>query len=373
MRIALLTYNIGQNYGGILQAYALMTTLSDLGHSPELLYIKTGSVKGWKRLIKKYILSKFMGKFAKRESEYKKLHEFVEEKINPKTKPLSTKKDFLRVTKNNYDAYVVGSDQVWRARLFRYIDYAFFGFVETGDPIFFSYAPSFGVETWDYTEAETLKFREQLAKFRAVSVREDSGVELCRKYLNRDATHVLDPTALLDKTRYLSLLDNSNAADYSGELLTYILDESDEKNKLVDIVSKDLSYDVFKVGSINTDSERIEDMVYPSVQSWIEGFNHAKFVITDSFHGCIFSILFHKPFIVYGNRMRGLARFNSVLKMVGLENRMIASLDDVDPNLWLEEVDWESVDNKLNVKRNISFNFLRDALSGERHQADEGF
>lgn len=366
MKIAILTYNLGMNYGGILQAYAMLETLKRLDHQPKLLYIKSKYKHNWKGLIRKYVLSSFTSRYnnLKYEEEiYQNTFKFIEKYINPKTSPLEKYEDFLDITKKNYDAYIVGSDQVWRAKLYKYIDYAFFDFVKSEKPIFLSYAPSFGVDTWDYTKEETLKYKQQIQRFSGVSVREDSGVELCKKYFEKEAIHVLDPTMLLTASDYRKLIKSENEPKHDGELLNYILDESNEKKELIDMVSKELHTKPFKINAISYNSKNIEDMVYPTVTSWIKGFDDAKYVVTDSFHGCAFAILFNKPFIVYGNAQRGMARFKSLLNMFDLEDRLVYSINEISDSKIQKNIDWDRVNIKLDKYRNISKNYIIEALN----------
>ncbi|MCG6267268.1 polysaccharide pyruvyl transferase family protein [Vibrio furnissii] len=366
MKIGLLTYNLGQNYGGILQAYALMNVLKKLSHEPELLYIETKYDRNWKSFIKSTVLSHFTSKynFLVHEDEiFKNMFSFIDNHIYPKTNKLTCYEDFKNVTKNNYEAYIVGSDQVWRADLYKYIDFAFFDFVKNDEPIFISYAPSFGVDVWNYSDQDTIKFKNQIKRFSGVSVREESGVSLCKKHFDVDAIHVLDPTALLGKDVYQSLISMDLNDRPDGELLTYILDDNEDKRKLTDRVSSQLSYKNFKVGPKEKNSNKIKDMIYPPVTSWLQGFNDAKFVITDSFHGCVFSVIFNKPFIVYGNKKRGMARFKSFLGKLGLENRLIEGFEFVTNELIEKDIDWVSVNEKLRNEQENSISYLKKHLN----------
>lgn len=369
MKIAVLTYNFNNNYGGILQAYAMMTFLKKLKHEPELLFVQTIDLSKKKRikyLVKKYFLCYIFDKWPDiryKDKIEKNTNYFIDKYITPKTKPIYKKEHFYEIVKNNYDAYLVGSDQVWRARVYRYIDYAFFGFVTSDKPTFLSYATSFGIDTWNYTKEETVKYSEQLKRFSGISVREDSGVELCKEHFNVEAKHVLDPTMLLEVDDYIKLFIQENEQKLDGELLYYILDDNEEKKALVEIVSNLLNIKPFKVNVKATDLKySIHDKVYPSVTSWLKGFYDAKYLVTDSFHGCVFAILFNKPFIVYGNEQRGMARFKSLLNMFDLQDRLVYSINEISDCKIQNEIDWNKVNIKINEYRNISKNYLIETL-----------
>ena len=369
MKIAVLTYNFNNNYGGMLQAYAMLESLKKLNHEPEHILVPSINLSRkaiLKQYIKKYFLSHLSNKW--RDDGQKSLREkntryFIEKYITPKTKPVYTSQHFSKITKNNYDAYLVGSDQVWRAKVYRYIDYAFFGFVKSDDPILMSYAASFGVDTWDYTDEQTSRFKKQIQRFKGVAVREDSGVELCKQYFDKEAVHVLDPTMLLAPKDYRKLIEQENEPSNLGKLLTYILDLNEEKQSIIDMASTELGLETFQVNLKPKEKiNNIEDTIYPTVTSWLKGFDDAEYVITDSFHGCAFAIIFNKPFIAYGNKARGMARFNSLLKMFGLEDRLIVSKEQITTDKIKEKIDWDSVNSKLTEYRKISNDYLLETL-----------
>lgn len=357
----------------MLQAYAMLEVLKKLNHEPEHLLVPSINLSKkiiFKKLVKKHFLSFLSSRWRdddQKEFREKNTRYFIEKYITPKTHPIYTKRHFTKITKNNYDAYLVGSDQVWRAKVYRYIDHAFFGFVKSDAPVLMSYAASFGVDTWDYTDEQTSRFKNQIQRFSGVAVREDSGVELCKKYFNRDAVHVLDPTMLLDPADYRKIINQENEPTHPGKLLTYILDINEDKQSIIDMASRELDFKPFKVNLRPKEEMKTqEDKVYPTVTAWIKGFDDAEYVITDSFHGCAFAILFNKPFIAYGNKVRGMARFNSLLKMFGLENRLVLSKEEVSIEKIKEEIDWENVNQRLKEYRDLSQNYIMETLSTKK-------
>lgn len=189
------------------------------------------------------------------------------------------------------------------------------------------YATSFGVDNWEYSTEQTIKCSLLVKSFDAISVRKDSAVNLCKEYLGVDVIQVLDPTMLLNKDDYIKLVEKDNIKECKRTLMTYILDKSSENTIIIQKVAKELGLIPFSVLPNKTFSEvgrkYIDDCIFPNVTDWIRGFMDADYVVTDSFHGTIFSIIFNKPFISIGNAGRGLTRFTSLLKMFGLEHRLI--------------------------------------------------
>jgi hypothetical protein len=378
MKIGVLTMPLYNNYGGNLQAYALMTYLKKLGHEPILINVQLRKkakaqlpIIIIKRLILKYLLFRKDINWIVPEWVYKKkidfieqkIHHFIQNHINPKTHPIYNEKEFKKYTKLNCDAYIVGSDQVWRPSMFQYIEHAFFDFVDVENIPLLSYAASFGVDTWEFSLEETEKYKYQLKKFKAVSVREDSGISLCLKYFQRDSIRVLDPTLLLAKEDYINLATSENEISTSRDLLYYILDCDEDKNELIKKTSERFNYIPFSINVKTTErTASINDRIYPSVTSWLQGFIDTKYVITDSFHGCVFSIIFNKPFIVYANKYRGMARFNSLLSIFGLESRLITSLKDFNDEIFSSSIDWKRINTILEKEKSISHNYLITAL-----------
>lgn len=112
-----------------------------------------------------------------------------------------------------------------------------------------------------------------------------------------------------------------------------------------------------RVGSKDT-----RDYIYPSVNGWVKSFHDADYIVTDSFHGCVFSIIFKKPFLVIANEDRGLSRFKSLLKIFNLEKRLVFNLNDVTTEVISEHIDWFSVESILEKQKQSSITFLKKAL-----------
>ena len=138
--------------------------------------------------------------------------------------------------------------------------------------------------------------------------------------------HVLDPTMLMDKEFYIneiiSKYDTSRVS--KAELLTYVLDEEDEKKEIIDFVKENLQIDnIHHLKGFNSLKTTY------SVPEWLASFSNADFVVTDSFHGMVFSIIFEKYFLVIGNEGRGMDRFVSLLTLLGLEDRLILNKSEL--------------------------------------------
>lgn len=327
MNIGILTLPFHTNYGGLLQAYALQTVLERMGHNiqvfdkkrkPEV-YIPI--MVYFKRWVLKYLLFKMVEPIGQLE-DYKH-----RKKRNTNTWKFADKyinrlelDNIESICKDDFDAIVVGSDQVWRKEYilnsFKCIDDAFLGFTQDWNVKRIAYAPSFGHDVWDYSEEETARIHKLLLDFDSVSVREKSAVEMCKRELGIEAVQMVDPTMLLTADDYRILTKNARKSD--GNLMCYVLDMSEEKQSEINNIAEKNNLKPFTVGA-NVEAEWGTDRasVQPPVEEWLQGFIDAELVITDSFHACVFSIIFNKEFIFLGNSSRGNARIESLLHTFG--------------------------------------------------------
>lgn len=376
MKIGILTLPLHTNYGGILQAYALQTVLERMGHNVIVFDPKWSlgrnkfrqNLSFCKYVIQKYLFRKevkfySIEDFQKQNTEREEREKFTRTFIHKYIKSFTIKK-LCKDVPRDIDAIVVGSDQVWRHYYFTGsyhcgIENAFLQFAKNWKIKRISYAASFGTDDWEYSTKETKDCAVLLQRFNAVGVREATAVTLCKEKLGYNtAVHVLDPTMLLTKDDYIKLVEAANTPKSSGNLLCYILDESEEKLGLINDIAKERHLTPFSVNSrIGDPSAPQKDRIQPPVEQWLRGFMDAQFVITDSFHACVFSILFGKPFLVIGNKERGMARFDSLLSLFSLENHLISSADKYNPDL--DYTITEETKNILKAKQELSVSFLK--------------
>ncbi len=364
MKIGLLTLPVGIGYGGIMQAFALKTVLTRLGH--EVIVIRRIRKKHKlkriiRRTIKKYVFGKkdtiiFIDR--KNEIEYpivtKNIQPFIDNYLKPFSPTYLTSSEFKNINSLGFDAIVVGSDQVWRPGFMDKVeDYFLYGIDNRIKR--YAYAASFGVSTWIYTNKQTKRCKNAAKNFSAISVREKSGVDLCKQHLNVDSILVLDPTLLFDGDFYMSYVKEHDQAK-EHKICVYILDRSSDKMRILDNWSKSLHKDYFFAASENENEEApLEKRIAPSIEEWLDSFFLSDYVFTDSFHGCAFAIIFRKPFYVYINKGRGAERFYSLAKLLGLEQCIISENTNLSD---IPRIDWVKVEKNLSKMREISNNFL---------------
>ena len=340
-KIAILTQPLISNYGGILQAFALQKVLKNKNYDVTTIdrrYNGVSSSKLFLSNVKNTIINKLkLGNernFTSSDINYitKNPRNFISKYITLSEIIDQNAKMVKHFENKSYDVVIVGSDQVWRPRYSPNIYDYFFGFLKDSSKTKkLSYAASFGVDTWEYNENQTKEVKNLISLFDAVSVREKSAVELCKNNLDAQAQFVLDPTLLLEKEDYLKLITKKSEKS-SASLFTYVLDKSESKKDIINFVQKKLGKEI-KTNQpkemIKESSSRVlSDYAYPPIEGWIESFDEADFIVTDSFHGTVFSLIFNKPFLTIVNSDRGAARFKSLLSLLDLEDRLIDAYDE---------------------------------------------
>lgn len=332
MKISIVTQPLLNNYGGNLQNFALQKTLQRLGHeSTTVDFLRIPSCSFWIRM-RSWIKTVLLFLIGKRRPFYRYSYKGVR-------KPVSQNflDDFVNKTGKCYkyrakqfadcDAIVVGSDQVWRPKYNYRIEDMFLKFAEKMPIKRIAYAASFGVDKWEYSIKQTDDCANLAQKFDAISVREESGVKLCKGHFGVDATWVLDPTMLLDKEDYCEVCKDVPVVKEKF-LAAYVLDKNDDIRTQCESIASERGL-TLKFFEANSNASL-------SIPEWLAMFRDASYVVTDSFHGTVFSIIFGKEFKCLYNKSRGSARFDSLLKI------------------------YES--GKLDEMREFSLNWLKNAL-----------
>jgi len=383
MRIAILTLPLHTNYGGIIQNYALQKVLERLGyeattinfiHSRSVLPLKKAPIVYGKRVIKKILGRKDGIILLEKKIDHDKI--IVERNVRcfinnhiKLTHAVSNKEDIKNLNQHNFDAFIVGSDQIWRPPYaFISIETSFLDFVTDATIKKIAYAISFGTDNIEFSKEQIDSCGKLIESFDAISVREVSAIDIINNKLKWKCKYrpvlTLDPTMLLTSNDYLSLVNDDTRRKMSSVsgLFYYILDGSDYKDKIRQDITSMLNLKSYTVSPKSKDFwDSVEDKVVPPIEDWLYAFSKADFVFTDSFHGCVFSIIFRKPFLVYGNKLRGMARFDTLLNIFHLQDRLI----DENSNLEIllnTPIDWGQIESIINNRKKESINFLFNSL-----------
>lgn len=377
MKVGILTLPLWHNYGGILQAYALRRAVEELGHQAILMDVKRDplskrkkAINQTKRWVKAKILYKLNRPYYPNEKEVKRIsantRAFVENNITPSSRhiKLSAVPKFAK----RLDAIVVGSDQVWRPEYCPDLKLYFLGFANKRLKKI-SYAASLGTDDWRFNAKETSRFGKLIKKFDAVSVREESAIELIKNHMDVTARQLCDPTMLFDAKDYLKAADISADAKSGGRgIFCYVLDPKEPRMQGLDNIGAQLNSEPFYIMPKVFDkayTKSYDEYVFAAVEKWVQALQECDYVITDSFHGCVFSIIFNKPFIAVANVARGRTRFESLLKQFGLEERLFDRVDDIDADILHKPLDWEAINKTRYQLKEAGFDFLASSLSVE--------
>lgn len=382
-RVLILTQPLRTNYGGLLQAYALQKVVRTMGYDVQTdnpYYLRKKTIK--EKV--KDLLARFVYGVLKGDKKYKPLlkkelkrkdYEIVAQNTLPFIERNIQTTDFFEgnISPTNemiekYDIFVVGSDQVWR-RKYGDVKRYFLGFLENKNKTKIAYAASFGLDNIDeYSSNEKNVCKHLIKEFSAISVREESAIDILSKEFNVQSSLVLDPTLLLEKQDYVSLIGNASTFNAENKIFCYVLDKTQEKNIIIDKLKTNLDKDIVELmpkEKFSVKTKNILGCVFAPVEDWLKGFRDCDFVITDSFHGTVFSIIFNKPFIVIANQDRGLSRFTSLLNIFSLQDRLVFSKKDLTKDLLdnLIDIDFSKVNSIKQEKKKYSLDFLQKALS----------
>lgn len=334
------------NYGGTLTYFALNKAITDLGYSVMMIRpphsdatMPSSDTVPMRFARKHYIISRL---YAHRD---------------------------MHLLNYACKGFVSGSDQLWNPYLEQYAGKECFLSFANQNSLRISYASSFG-NVSSFPETFISKYKPELKKFDAVSVREDYAVDLSKKYFDVDATFVCDPVFLCEKSVYEGLARESTCCLPSKFTLNFILDPNSDKSKAIKYVAEKTNVDLvcftdlqhveqkkeaFKLQNVYANAE-IEDLV--------KAYAKCDFVVTDSFHGTCFAIIFNKPFISIANYDRGAKRFESLLRWTGLSDRMVKSVDEIysKPEL-LQPMDYSKINARVSQLKNASLEWLKEALN----------
>ena len=354
MKIGILTFQwaSNKNFGASLQSFACKNLIDKVLNEKNIKIINFIPVR---EKIKRKILNYFTAKDFKNYNN----------KFLNLTEEIFEKKD-LKNLNERFDTFVVGSDQVWRTIWLKEKSlHYFFDFVND-DKKKIAYAASFGVDYWEGDEKLTEEIKPLIKRFDHISVREESGIDICKNTFGIDnAVCVLDPTLMISKEDYQPILDDWQDKSHLKKkyIAHMLLDDTAELKKesqnIADYLKADINY--IKGKSFKILGKDIT--FYNKVSQWLTYLKDAELIITDSFHCTVFSIIFHKKFVVVANKARGVARLETLLGKVGLQDRFFTDIKDVMKSGILDkEIDYNEVDKKLEVHRKYSIDFLKRTL-----------
>ena len=368
MKIGIVTITELDNFGNRLQNYALQTVLQELGHTvetiPNLIIYKKRKNPLYKILLGVYgIFEWLILKNRNIISGLEKQEQF--EKFDLEHFSFSSKYSTIDYISEDldkdYDAFIAGSDQIWNSNFTFNFEFNFLRFASAYKRI--SYAASFGS---DHVNAEYVnKFTEYLSDMAYISVREIAGKKIVESLTDKTATVVLDPTMLIDVSRWAEMERKPKWAIGKNYILTYYLgDTRDRKTIFEQVYNINKEYSSYQVIDIFDPNIPEQYSITPDEFLWLV--HHAALMITDSFHGTVFSIIFGTPFCTsprIGGATSMQSRLDSLFEI--LEIKRDGLITDIKGQ--------RDVFSKLEEYRGISIAYLKCALSNAEKAACKKF
>lgn len=366
MKIDIITLHRAQNYGSVLQAFALQKQIEKLGHQAYILdyyperYTNKGLLKRLKNKSSRFnnplvlLIAKLLiyPSYLKKGIQFNKFMHY----LNLEKPSFATNEEGMgRFT--DADAYCAGSDQIWNSHWNEGVEKALFlDFVPKGK-LCFSYAASIGLSNIPANEIDDTKLL--LDKFEFLSLREDKCVELAKELGRTDAVQCLDPTLLMSKEEWSLYADDS----YKGKeyVLTYNLHHDPEIDKCAKAIASKYHLQIRNISYNWHDIVRHGHLDWcPTVEGFLGLIKNAKYVVADSFHATAFSIIFEKPFVVITPEVAS-SRLSSLLKMLGLDDHNINKFTSL--KVIEQPIDYIRVKSIIATKQRESISFLNKAFT----------
>lgn len=364
-QIMTITFHHAHNFGSVLQAYALQESVKSLcpdadyriinfyTETQEELYRVYKSGKSVKSVVKNLIALPYAKSLK---AKHQKFEDFLAQRCNL-TERYKTEEELIEKCPKA-DIYISGSDQIWNVRAKDFSEVYYLGFVKEGKKI--SYAASFGPMKIDWKQYDADKYKALLREYEAVSVREPGSAENIQWLTGKSSRIHADPTLLLSADQWREIQSDANYKD-GQYILLYCLEPSKKQLEMAKAVSEKLNLPIVVLKYNNKN-----DMFNPFVKKYDAGpedflayLDHAALVLSSSFHGTVFSLIYHKPFYV----LNGLEdnRICSILRKTDMTHRSLETIEDME-RVTLEVPDRQTVERALEAERSASREYLRSVL-----------
>ena len=363
MKIGILTFPNSTSYGAVLQMYALYHTLIDMGFEAEIINYHNEWMKAYRHTTAMQNSTPFVGclrkcvRYLLHWRLFRTFKCFESKMLKYPSSPFSNFSKYPEIG-SRYNVVICGSDQVWNPDITNE-DLSYF--LDFCDPCTkrVSYAPSFGVEDLDETYGK--KVGKNLCKFSHLSVREEIGQKIIKKYSGKDSLLVMDPTFLLEKQEW-EKRETPHSSAKREYILYYTIRSSESLWDFCKKLAQEKQLKILRIGSnvigryIKRD-DMVEYLCDVSPEEWLYLVHHAQYVVTNSFHGTAFSIIFRKNFFVEFSSLTN-SRLSQIVEMLGLEKSVV----EQNKQCFLD-TDYSHADKVLPVLKAESLDYLKHALT----------
>lgn len=343
----------GANYGSVLNGYAVYKTLKSLGLSVLMIHKHNALENDWE------IFNTHSEKFVKTF--------YPEDEVSPII-PF----DKLKELNSKCDMFLTGSDQIWNYGINKTFDFVFMLNFADDSKKKISFGTSFG-HSKDGTPADQLpKIRNLIRRYDAVSLREKSGVDICRDVYGINAQEVVEPVFCMTRQEYIEIAEKSELNIETPYIVTYILDPTPAKREAIQYYEKISGMKAINVldGDPRVYDRNKDILNLPNTMGKIGAedlmklYSNASLVITDSFHGTAFAIIFNKPFLSVCNLRRGSVRFVELLNKFDLSDRLASDPDNIPKDIrFFDTIDYSKINKTIEAERKASISWLQYVIS----------
>ena len=378
-KIGIITLPLTYNIGGIIQVYALQYLCRQVGFNPYIItrrrtrrsFLQFVVWLKWKCIYLISRINRFLLIPILRSYPLIATQDFKNRYLPNCNHIFFSDQSISRwVNNSGIHQFICGSDQIWNPGSWPSLKFAFAQFKTTTKSFLYSYAPSLGHSENRFSSSQTQQIAKYLNKFKYISCREKSGVDIISKMTTKAVSHVLDPTFLIHKDHYCSLCDNATFSTDYNFMFIYLLDISKaqcqmisniaRKHRLIPFTFYPLNYkSIFSRNMRLLREYNIRVINVPSPENWLKAIQSADFVLTDSFHGTVFSLIFNTPFISLINSKRGAARFLDLQDTFNIHNLFVDQHKE--PSEIIEipiDIDWLKINSLIRTMSDSSFSFL---------------
>lgn len=334
-KINLLTIHYGRCYGAVMQTYATCKMLEEAGHKVCVINLINPKLKKFfttfnniKQIVKEFQFYMFKRKYFSN--------------LNAKSYSMNNQK------LPEADYAIVGSDQVWNKDITGIFDYTFYLDFVSDNQKRIALSSSFGKSEWTEDANYTNNLKREFDKFHAISIREKSGVDIMKNIFNLEAINLQDPTICYGN--FENLILNKKKQNI---IFPFLLNKSKEAKAKLKYISEELNIPIYKETRINT-------YLKSGPRHWLTNIHNSRYVITDSFHGLALSILYKKQFFVFCADPKKFTRLQSLLELLGLQNRIINSTEyfKAYKEDLLKPIDYNKVDSILKLEQDKARQFI---------------
>lgn len=368
-KIGIITFHRAVNYGAVLQAFATQEFLKANGFNAEIIDYRDKILEnpykflklprgGIKTKIKK-ILNDIIY-FKKNRTKGKNFQKFIESNLN-------LSKMYANITElkedyPKYDIYITGSDQVWNTNIVGNLSDAYTLNFGNNDIKRISYAASIGLSQIDNKYEND--YKEKLKRIDSLSVREENAKLILDKLLNReDIQVVLDPTLLLDRKFWINKLDKFDKEN-EKYIFVYAVADNDEYRKIANYLSKETGLKIIHFEKRNNFENILKNASTEGPFEFLNYIKNAEYVVTNSFHATVFSIIFNKKFFCVPYKTTS-SRITNLLEKLGINDRIVYTLEEFKNKKYDEEIDYNMVNIKLEQEKEKSINWFNNAINKE--------